>query len=44
MTMMEFMEIMEITRVVFIKSLWWIIPTVGGVIIMAIMEWKEEHE
>lgn len=42
MTSAEFMEIMEITRDVVIKSLWWIIPVMAGFISMAIYEWRED--
>lgn len=37
------MTVMEITKVVVIKSLWWIIPTILWIVAMAIDDWKEEH-
>ena len=37
------MTIWEMTAIILIKSLWWIIPIFGAIIIMAIMEWKEDH-
>lgn len=36
-------EFWEITRVVFIKSLWWIIPTIGWILAMAISE-RNDYE
>lgn len=38
------MTIWEMTTIILIKSLWWIIPMVGGIVGSAIMEWKEEHD
>lgn len=43
MTTAEFMEIMAITKVIFIKSLWWIIPTIGWILAMAISE-RNDYE
>ena len=34
------MTVMEITAVVVVKSLWWLAPSFGGLIVAAILETK----
>ena len=37
------MTVMEMTGIIVVKSLWWIIPVVSGITLSAISEWREAH-
>ena len=38
------MTVAGITAVVVYKSLWWIMPTIGGIVIMAVLEAREDAD
>ena len=37
------MTVMQMTGIIVIKSLWWIIPVISGITLSAIIEWREDH-
>lgn len=38
------MSVASITAVVVYKSLWWILPMIGGIVVMAVTEAREEAQ